>query len=45
MGLSAVQDVFLRISYRQPALRAAEPSHMEVSIAPIDMIYSQVSSC
>ena len=39
---SAVQqEVFLRFSYVQPALRATQPSRVRLKIAPIDVIYSQ----
>ena len=31
----------MRISYVQPALRAAQPSRVRLKIAPIDVIYSQ----
>lgn len=35
------QEVFLRFSYVQPALRATQPSRVRLKIAPIDIIYSQ----
>ena len=34
-------QAFLTLSYRQPALRAVDPSRMRLVIAPIDAVYSQ----
>ncbi|KAK9808775.1 hypothetical protein WJX72_003363 [[Myrmecia] bisecta] len=34
---------FLSFSYKQPALKAVEPNVVHLSLAPIDIIYSQIS--
>ena len=34
-------QAFLSLSYKQPPLRAVDPSRMRLVIAPIDAVYSQ----